>query len=194
MFNRSGQANRFAGMSVVALLLSGTVVLDTNAWQQPVTPCPCAADGVCRPNGPWGHTPTKWRPWPGDALGEAPPSAEEAEAREQLQLDPFELPPITKEGQRGPNVNKPPKAAREDATVGEPALDNLLNPAAPLPEAGAEEEFDPGAFGGEDQFNPAPPAQDELQPLDGLPPVDGLQPDDKPEDEAQPGIDPLGRL
>ena len=99
MFNHSSQFDRLALVSVAALLLGTMLVPDASGWQQPATPCPCAVDGVCQPNGPWGHTPTKWRPWPGDVVGPASTPADEAETRERLQLDPFELPPIVKEGQ-----------------------------------------------------------------------------------------------
>ncbi len=133
MFNHSSQFDRLALVSVAALLLGTMLVPDASGWQQPATPCPCAVDGVCQPNGPWGHTPTKWRPWPGDVVGPTPTPADEAETRDQLQLPPFEKPPIVKEGLRGPNKSKPPKAKRNVEDAAEAAKNNVLEPAAPLP-------------------------------------------------------------
>jgi hypothetical protein len=123
---------------VAATVLSFTLVPDAKAWQQrPATPCPCAADGACQPNGPWGHVQTRWRPWPGDFVGEAPTPAEEAETREKLRLDPFELPLPEKEGQRGPNTSKRPKARRAAEAAPEGRENNAPEPALPLPRPSA---------------------------------------------------------
>jgi len=190
MFNHSSQFDRLALVSAAAVILSATLNLDARGWQHPPTPCPCAADGVCRPNGPWGVTPTKWRPWPGDSLDKKPITAEEEETREQLQLPPFELPPIVKEGQRGPNITKPPKAKRDDdATTGDDAVEaaeqNALEPAAPLPVADPLEAIDPEAFDIQDDFNLEPPVEGQA-PQDDEP-----QPEFNLEDEADPEVDPL---
>ncbi len=189
MFNHSSQFDRLALVSIAVLLLGATLVPDASGWQQAATPCPCAAEGVCRPNGPWGHTPTKWRPWPGDTLGQAPATAEEAEVRKQLELDPFELPPIVKEGQRGPNKSKPPKAKREDQDAAEAAEDNVLGPAAPQPEVDPLEGIDPGAFEPQDEFNLDPPVEEQLQP--DANPLPGLDPQEDAEPEAKPVVEPL---
>ncbi len=190
MFNHSSQFDRLALVSVAALLLGTMRVPDASGWQQPATPYPCAADGVCQPNGPWGHTPTKWRPWPGDVVGPATTPADEAETRERLQLDPFELPPIVKEGLRGPNKSKPPKAKRDVEDAEEAAENNVLEPAAPLPQADPLEGIDPGAFGIQDEFSLEPPAaEDPPQDTEPLPELD-------PQDQAEPidDFDPFSRL
>jgi hypothetical protein len=191
MFNHSSQFDRLALVCVAALLLGTILVPDASGWQQPATPCPCAVDGVCQPNGPWGHTPTKWRPWPGDVVGPASTPADEAETRDQLQLPPFEKPPIVKEGQRGPNKSKPPKAKRVEDEA-EAAEDDVLEPADPLPEADPLEAIDPGAFEiqGQDEFNLEPPAVED--PLKDTEPLPGL---DQP-DQAEPldDFDPFSRL
>ncbi|MCH7751299.1 MAG: hypothetical protein IH898_03975 [Planctomycetes bacterium] len=190
MFNHSSQFDRLALVNLAALLLGTMLVPDASGWQQPATPCPCAADGVCQPNGPWGHTPTKWRPWPGDMVGPAPTPADEAETRERLQLDPFELPPIVKEGQRGPNKSKPPKAKRNVEDAAEDTKNNVLEPAVPLPEADPLEGIDPGASGIQDEFNLEPPAvEDPLKDTEPLPGLD-LQDQAEPVDD----FDPFSRL
>ncbi len=144
MVNYSSQTNRLALVSTAALLLGATLALDASAWQRPATPCACAADGVCRPQGPWGHAATKWRPWPGDTLGQDPTTVQEAETRKEFSLPPSERPPITMEGLRGPNISKPPKPTREEADPTEPAEDNMAEPAAPEPEDNLLEGFDLG--------------------------------------------------
>jgi hypothetical protein len=206
MVNYSSQMDRLALVSAAALLLGVTLALDASGWQRPATPCPCAADGDCQPQGPWGHAPTKWRPWPGDTLGKEPPSAEEAETREELQLKPFERPSITKEGLRGPNITKPPKPKREEAGATEPAVDNAVDntvdnpvePAAPMPGDNLLEGLDPVLPEGQDDFNLDPPGNDLLLPendplLPGIEPQPGVEP---PPGEANPldEFDPFSKL
>ena len=210
MFHHSSQIDRLVLVSIATLLVGTTLVPDASGWHQPASPCPCAADGVCQPNGPWGHTPTKWRPWPGDRVGPAPTSDDEAETREQLQLDPFELPPISKEGQRGPNKSKPPKAKRSvDIEVdvkdaAEAAIDNALEPVAPMPEVNPLEGIDPGAFDIQDEFNLEPPAmelpQQEAEPLPGFDLQEEAEPEAEPPEEESPeaesidDFDPFSRI
>ena len=192
MINHSSRIDRLALVSVATLLLGTTLVPDANGWRQPPTPCPCAADGTCQPNGPWGHTPTKWRPWPGESLSQAPTTAEEDETREQLQLPPFELPPIVKEGLRGPNKARPPKSKREDQDAAEAAQDNALEPAAPMPAVDPLEGFDPGGIDVPDQFNLEPPVEQQLQPEAEPMPEFDLQDEPQPEqEEAEPAVEPL---
>lgn len=106
---------------------------------KPATPCPCAADGTCHPQGPWGHTPTRWRPWPGDEVGLKKPTREEEEKQEQLTLDDIEFPPPEKEGQRGPNMpesrRKRSADSNEDAPITEPGEDPNQVPVGVQPEA-----------------------------------------------------------
>ena len=197
MFNPSRPIDRLALVSVAALLLGATLAPHASGWQQPATPCPCAADGVCRPNGPWGHTPTKWRPWPGDTLGRVAPSADEEETREQLQLSPFELPPITKEGQRGPNITKPPKAPRDEASPA-PAMDDMddldARPPARQPEADALQGFDPDALGEPGDFQFEPPVEDPLHPEAEPQPEFDLKQEAEPEADPLDDFDPFSQL
>jgi hypothetical protein len=186
MVNYSSQTNRLALASTAALLLGATLALDASAWQRPATPCPCAADGVCRPQGPWGHAMTKWRPWPGDTLGKDSTTVEEAETRKELRLPPSERPPITMEGLRGPNIIKPPKPKREEADPTEPAEDNMAEPAALEPEDNLLEGFDPALPEGLDDFNLEPAGDDLLLP--GVEPPAGVDP---PPGEAEPEVNPL---
>jgi hypothetical protein len=186
MFHYFIPIDRLLSVSVAALILGSTLVGDARGWQHPATPCPCAADGVCRPNGPWGYTLTKWRPWPGDKLGEDEPTAEETEIREELRLPGRELPPITKEGQRGPNVTKPPKRKREEA--------DAIEPVAPEPQANPLEGIDPAGIGGPDGFDLAPPAGDPLQPAIELQPEVNLLEDPEPEADPIDDFDPFSQL
>jgi hypothetical protein len=190
MVNYSSQTNRLALVSTAALLLGATLALDASAWQRPATPCPCAADGVCRPQGPWGHAMTKWRPWPGDTLGKDTTTVEEAETRKELRLLPSERPPITMEGLRGPNITKPPKPRREEADPTEPAegntVDNPAEPAAPEPVDNLLEGFGPALPEGLDDFNLEPAGDDPLLP--GVEPPAGVDP---PPGEAEPEVNPL---
>jgi hypothetical protein len=194
MFNYSSPMDRLALMSTAALLLGAMLAPDARGWQQPATPCPCEADGTCRPKGLWGYAQTKWRPWPGDTLGQVSTSVEEAEIRKELQLEPFEKPPITKEGQRGPNITKPPKPKRDEVDATEPAVDNLIDPAAPLLGDDLLEEFDPAALGGQDDFNLEPPLGDPLQPAAEPQPKEDLPGEAVPEVEPLDDFDPFSRL
>ncbi len=98
------------------------------AWGQaacrPTTPCPCSADGVCRPKrDSWGHYETKWRPWPGDKVSGGPTPADDAEARDKLEeeLKAFQRPDAEHEDLRG----APEKDAQGDSDLEEPAAEAL---------------------------------------------------------------------
>jgi hypothetical protein len=189
MFHHSSLIDRLVLVSVAALMLGSTLVEDARGWQHPATPCPCAADGVCRPNGPWGHTPTKWRPWPGDTLGREETSAEETETRKEFPLPDHELPPITKEGLRGPDIVKPPRPKREESEAAEPAIAQ--------PQADPLEGVDPLGIGGQEDFNLEPPVEDPLQPaIEPQPGIDLLEEGPEAEPEANPleEFDPFSQL
>ena len=94
----------------------------------PATPCHCAADGICRPQPNFGHSKTRWRPWPGE------------QADPQLTVDPsvsekdsesgfgrHQLPKPSEEGLRGPVREKREKkqAAAEGAEAPLPGGDEL---------------------------------------------------------------------
>lgn len=73
---------------------------------QPETPCPCAADGICRPKrATWGHYKTRWRTWPGEVRGEEPELADTPTAGDE-ELPPFETPLPEQEDLRGPAKDK----------------------------------------------------------------------------------------
>ncbi len=99
-----------------------------------------------------------------------------------------------KEGLRGPNKSKPPKAKRNVEDAEEAAKNNVLEPAAPLPEADPLEGIEPGAFGLQDEFDLEPPAAE--QPQQGAEPLPGLDLQDQAEPEAEPvdEFDPFSRL
>jgi hypothetical protein len=199
MFVSESRTHLLTGTVVAAIVLGVVLVSDANAWQQrPATPCPCAVDGSCQPNGPWGHTQTRWRPWPGDVVSEAPTPAEEAETREKLRLEPFELPPPEKENQRGPNTSKRPKA--EKAAEGAPeAKDNQApEPALPLPDLAPFEEAQPeGGLQIPKDLDLNRPAGD--QPVEAVPPQPGIEQPPMPNEEKKPGepqddFDPFSQM
>ena len=184
---RTKASGRLACVGLIAVLLgTDTTASATGFEKRPATPCPCAADGACRPNGPWGHTPTRWRPWPGDIIGRPPTPADEVETREQLQLDPFELPEPEREGQRGPNITRPSRDRSDDEPEGDLApeqgevgnFDQELAPPQevdlplqPLPEAGLDVPNNL-EFGAPADVAPEP----ELAPPEEAEPVDDFDP------------------
>lgn len=188
MFRHTNRLDRLVLASVATWLLGMAPLSETNAWQQPPTPCPCEAEGVCRPNGPWGHTPTKWRPWPGDVISQPTTPSAEADEQKRLELPPFELPPPEMEGLRGPNKSKPPKAKKKDQGTAEPAEAAAPEPEMPVPDANPLEGLGPEAFDLQDNFDRQPPA--EKQPAAELPPL-GQPAVELPQEEASPlpGLD-----
>ncbi len=140
MIIRRIQITRLVLLSVSALLFGVLMMSDTRGLQHdPPTPNPCAADGVCRPSGPWGSNKTRWRPWPGDTLGQQPTSADEAQEREQLRLNPYELPTPEDESLRGPKKSKRKKSRSSDE-AGEETPEP--QPVEPLPGEDPFEGFD----------------------------------------------------
>jgi len=140
MIIRRIQFTRLALLSVSTLLVGVSVISETRGLEvHSPTPSPCAADGTCRPNGPWGHSRTRWRPWPGDALGQQTTTAEEIQQREQFPLDPFELPSPEDESQRGPKKSKRKKATSSDEASEETPEPQ---PVIPMPDEDPFEGFD----------------------------------------------------
>lgn len=208
MFTSQRPTHRFTWVVVLGtVVLGAALVPDAQAWQQrPATPCPCAADGVCQPNGPWGHVQTRWRPWPGDVIGAAPTPAGEAETREQLRLEPFELPPPEKEGQRGPNTSKRPKAEKPAEAAPEEKENAAPEPALPLPdlapfegakpEAGEAPKPDAGVQVPDDFDLGLPPIN---QPGEAVPPQPAIEQPQAPPTEEKPAepeddFDPFSQL
>lgn len=217
LVNSSGRKRSTA----LAVILVSLLAAPASAWQQrPATPAPCSVDGGCRPQGPWGFTGTKWRPWPGDSIGAPKPTAAEEETREQLQLDPFELPTPEKEGERGPKVTKRPKApaAEAEAPADAPAIvappgvaprpdaNEAPEPAVPLPDDEVplpDDEPAAGGAGALDDFGlEAPAAQPEPnleQPPALAPPAIEPPATEEPMPEAPPAepaedFDPFSQL
>ncbi|MEM9351598.1 MAG: hypothetical protein AAGA92_01155 [Planctomycetota bacterium] len=98
---RNSSTHRLGWIALCAVLQCVGTAAATGV--RPDVPCPCEADGVCRPNRlEWGFYHTNWRRWPGDA----PSAAEtaEAEAEEQLkeELPGFQRPEAVDEDLRGP--------------------------------------------------------------------------------------------
>ena len=119
---------------------------------QPETPCPCAADGICRPKREtWGHYKTRWRTWPGELRGDEPELADTPSATEET-LPPFETPTPEQEDLRGPaKKDAPDEATAEDG-------DPLDVPAQLLPGPEALPAIDPqGSQLHEPQLEDAPP-------------------------------------
>ena len=184
--------SRYRTWTVAAVAVVGAVVLSKPALAvvgcQPKVPCPCAADGTCSPQGPWGHTQTKWRPWPGDDISIKSETPEEQKRTEELTLPGSEPPPPEKEGLRG---SKTPESRRKRARDGEEAPAGDLfqgqNPGlvAPLPEAGpAEPAAQPPAF--------QQPEADGLQIPDQFDVEEPLQDAPVPEAEPEEAFDPFG--
>lgn len=113
-------------LATATLLLGTLPAVDAGGvtgCQQP-TPSPCAADGICRPNLEWGFSRTRWRSWPGDAVGDTPSEDDAAPEDDELLLEPMELPKLEEEELRGPAKKKIPAA---DSAAAE-------DPSQPLPE------------------------------------------------------------
>ncbi len=110
-------------IGVLALLLAGSESLSYGNQCQPQTPCPCEADGVCRPKrDTWGYSQTRWRSWPGDPAGQQPTAAGDAAGTGDGQdLEPFELPLPKQEDLRGPAKADKEKSKDDavDAPIGE---------------------------------------------------------------------------
>lgn len=192
---------RSLGPVLMALVLGNLLATRAEAWQQrPATPCPCTVDGSCQPNGPWGYSGTKWRPWPGDVVGAAPATAEEEETREQLQLDPFELPLPQKENERGPNTSKRASAPRPTADAAQPDVEvnEAPEPALPLPDVGPLEGAQPErGFELPDDLDLNPPADE--RPADAPQPQPPLRRPQAPPEQQQPAepqddFDPFSSL
>ena len=149
-------------VAVLALLLAGSETLSYGVGNLPPTPCPCTADGVCRPKrDSWGHYETRWRTWPGDPASQEPTQADgAAPSRDELRsLPPFETPLPEQEDLRGPAKDKASKAAKDAAS------DNAAGegPEALVPGADAIPAFDPQGNRSEipgeiPSMNDAPPA------------------------------------
>ncbi len=161
------RANKQNGLAVavLALLLAGSESLSYGVGNLPPTPCPCTADGVCRPNrDSWGHYETRWRTWPGDPASQEPTQADGAtpDRDEPRSLPSFETPLPQHEDLRGPAKDKAAKAdkdAASDDAAGE-------GPEVLVPGAEAIPAFDPqgnrsevpGEIPGMDDAPPALPA------------------------------------
>lgn len=165
------QTLKLFGLAVAVLLLvvAGSESLsyalgDAICGCSPTTPCPCAADGVCRPKRQtWGHYTTRWRTWPGEQRGRGPTPADEAPGAEE-QLDPlpdYETPLPEQEDLRVPPKAKKKKADDESSEPlelpGEAPGQLLPGPEA-APGDGAPLDLDP--FG---QL-PAIPAMEDAPP------------------------------
>jgi hypothetical protein len=108
--------------SVLALLLSGFESQSYGVGPLPPTPCPCSADGVCRPNrATWGYSRTRWRAWPGEEqLGQQPTPVDGTTAGEgdDQPLPPFETPLPEQEDLRGQAKEKSKRATADEANEG----------------------------------------------------------------------------
>lgn len=156
--------------SALTLILAGFesssyAVGDCLGGCAPQVPCPCAADGVCRPKrATWGYSQTRWRTWPGEQLGQQPTLADGAtpDQVEGEALVPFETPPAEQEDLRGPAKAKVDRSDDEEAT--DEAIDGAVDdPAVLLPGPEALPAFDPQGNNQDDQFElpqmeDAPPA------------------------------------
>ena len=113
--------NLLAQMGLVALLAGSLGGEAANALgPQPDTPCPCVAEGTCKPQGPWGYTQTQWRRWPGDTI-ERPEDVQAEEEDIRGTLPGSELPLPEKEGLRGPEPqeDRRKKKKRREGLAGE---------------------------------------------------------------------------
>ncbi len=153
---------------------------------QPATPCPCAADGTCRPQGPWGHSQTRWRPWPGDVIDSKQSTQEEEEKQEQLMLEPYETPIPEKEALRGaetPESRKKKPKSDGGAIISDPlggAGQDLGGPVpGEIPAAEPQQPVaQPGGLDGFDLPEAEAPAEDaplpEEEPLDDFDPFSDI--------------------
>lgn len=158
------------GLAIAVLLLGvagfqqlSYAVGDALCGCSPTTPCPCAADGVCRPKRTtWGHYNTRWRTWPGEQAGRTPTPADQTadEAEEIDPLGPFETPKPEQEDLRtAPKARK--KKVDDDAPAelpGEEPAQLLPGPDA-QPEGDALPDLDPfGQLPTVPEMEDAPPA------------------------------------
>jgi len=107
-------------VAALALMLTGSESLCYGVTGcQPQTPCPCAADGVCRPKREsWGHYKTRWRSWPGELRDQQPTLTDSTTDGPEQALPPFEAPIPEQEDLRGPVKDKKKKNRREEADNG----------------------------------------------------------------------------
>lgn len=136
----------------------------------PTTPCPCAADGVCRPKrDSWGHYKTRWRAWPGETSGQEPTLATPDETEESTldELPPYQTPPPEQEDLRVPAKDKKKAGDEEgEATEMQIELPGEL-PGEALPGPGIQPA--PGGAAEPDDFDPF--SQQPGVPLDDAPPA-----------------------
>jgi len=148
--------------AVLLLLLAGFESLSYGLGTLPQTPCPCAADGVCRPSrDTWGYSQTRWRPWPGDPLSLQPTPAGGGTAGggDEKPLDDRELPLPRQEDLRGPAKDKA-KDKAETSEPGEAAANPDDEPAILLPGPGELPAFDPQGNNQEKNLIELPPTED----------------------------------
>lgn len=180
----------FAATLLGSALATAACALDC----QPATPCPCAADGTCRPQGPWGHSQTRWRPWPGDVIDKKPTTVEEEQKQEQLRLEPYETPVPEKESLRGsetPESRKKKSRTDDEAPAGDPlgGLEQDLGGAFPGAEPAVEPQQpieQPQPFGQPAEIDgfELPGGAELEQPLEDAP-----LPEGKPLDDFDPFSD-----
>jgi len=134
-------------VGVLALLLASPENLSYGVECLSPTPCPCAADGVCRPNRTtWGYSQTRWRSWPGEPVDQQLPTATPVDEGKEQGLAPYELPLPEQEDLRGPAKDKAGDAgdAGKDETADAPAeAISGDGPAQILPGPEALPAFDP---------------------------------------------------
>jgi len=162
---RLATVKRRSWLAVGMLTLGLTLVesLSYGIGPLPQIPCPCAADGICRPNrGSWGYSKTRWRAWPGDQISQQPAAVDQSiTGDDELRvLPPFETPLPEDEDLRGPAKDKADKSkeSSEDAAADDEPAISLPGPAA-LPGAEQLPLFDPqGNSFDVPQMEDAPPA------------------------------------
>lgn len=195
----SSRNNRRLVLAGVTVILFGSLlVIEASAGDcTPPTPCPCAADGTCHPQGPWGHSQTRWRPWPGDEIDQSSEELAEEELQEKGTLEPWETPPPEKEAVRGPATPKSRRKKSEETASDQPETQPVdigggIGPA----------DVNQGLPGGVPAIPPAgvpaiPPADDGLQIPEGgefeQPKQDAPMPEADPE-EGLDDFDPFGQL
>jgi len=143
ILKQSGLVSPMLAASVLAFSLACLESLSYGDVCLPPTPSPCAADGVCRPNGDWGYSRTRWRQWPGDpgAPQPTPSDAETPGQDEEQGLRGYETPAPEQEDLRGPAKGKDKDkgaSSEEDEVIdvldgaldGGPAAQPLLGPEA----------------------------------------------------------------
>jgi len=130
-------------VSTLVLMLAGFESLSYGVGEclggcSPDAPCPCAADGVCRPKrATWGYSRTRWRTWPGEEAAQQPTRADGAPGSDPSEpLVPYETPPADQEDLRGPAKAKVDRS-NDDAEG------DVEEPASLLPSPDAIPAFDP---------------------------------------------------